>query len=461
VLSLKEDAHMKSKLLSIIVLAASLGLPPSWAQDSSAAEVLLQAAERKEVVEGDLRAAIRIYEQVVNRKGAARPVVAKALLHIGSCYERLGSGEARKAYERVAQQFADQTVAAAEAHKRLGALESPARRSMNGEMVQHRLPFSPEAFYVQSDGKLVVYVDAKSGDLVATDMAGAHRRILKRAGAGESILLPLLSADSRKVAFTIDAGPHYSLGVMSTDGSGFHTILNGAEGTYIRPAGWTRNSTAVLVTEMKPNENRLLKVRESDGSIQQLAVTGAAWIIRAAYSPDGKFIAYSIISDKGNGVEIMPAGGNEHEKLLIHSGSNAFIEWTPDGKSILFSSDRSGRPALYRQDVSQGRAQGSPTLIREGVGSATLTADGSLIYRPQRGQFRVFVSQADFQAGTLTGPPQPVSDLHRTGSGYRPGRQTEKPGHRGPGGRLRVSGGPVGDTPDSLLDGRASQDRDF
>jgi Tol biopolymer transport system component len=406
---------MRSKLLSIIVLAATLGLPPTWAQDSSPAEVLLQAAEQKEIVEGDLRAAIRIYEQVVNRKGAARAVVAKALLHIGSCYERLGSGEARKAYERVAQQFADQTVAAAEAHKRLSALESPARQSMNSAMLQHRLPFSPEAFYVQSDGKLVVYVDAESGDLVATEMAGTHRRILKRAGAGESILLPLLSTDSRKVAFTIDVGSHFNLGVMNTDGSGFHTILSGPEGTYQRPAGWTRDSTAVLVTEIKPNENRLLKVGESGGATQQLAVTGAAWIIRAVYSPDGKYIAYSLISSKGNGLEIMPTGGGEQEKLLIHSGSNSLIEWTPDGKSILFSSDRSGQPALYRQEMLAGRPQGSPTLIREGITAATLTADGSLIYRPQRGQVRVFVSKADFQTGRLSGPLQPVSELHPNG----------------------------------------------
>ena len=36
-------------------------------------------------------------------------IAATALLHIGQCQEKLGQAEARKAYESVVKEFADQT----------------------------------------------------------------------------------------------------------------------------------------------------------------------------------------------------------------------------------------------------------------------------------------------------------------------------------------------------------------
>jgi Tol biopolymer transport system component len=407
---------MKSRLLRNVVLTASLVLPSSRAQDNGATEALLQAAEQKELVEGDLRAAIRIYEQAANRKGAGRAVVANALLHIGSCYEKLGSAEARKAYERVAQQYADQTAAAAEAHKRLTALEGPARRSLSGEMLAHRLPFAPNAFYVLSDGKILVYVDSETGDLVASDLAGGHKRVLKRAGDGTNqsrIMLPRLSADGSKVAFTTMAGIVPTLAVVNTDGSGFHTLMTGNDGTLYRPLAWARDNTAALVYT---SNHRLIKVRESDNFTQELDDTGSSWVLRAAYSPDGRWIAFSAVSAQETDLEIMSAEGKQKGKLVTHSGSNELIDWTPDGKAILFSSDRSGQPALYRLDVLQGRAQGDPVLIREGgTNLANLTPGGALIYSPQRAKSRVYVSRADFEKGSLSGLPQPVSDLYPTG----------------------------------------------
>ena len=72
------------------------------------AGVLLQSGLYKEDVNGDLEAAIAIYERVLKDFPQDRTHAAKALLHIGLCYEKLGRDEARKAYERVVREFADQ-----------------------------------------------------------------------------------------------------------------------------------------------------------------------------------------------------------------------------------------------------------------------------------------------------------------------------------------------------------------
>ena len=69
-------------------------------------EVALKAAIDKEVVEGDLKAAIGMYRTLA--ASADRAVAAEALLRMGQCYEKLGAAEsieARSAYGRVVVEF--------------------------------------------------------------------------------------------------------------------------------------------------------------------------------------------------------------------------------------------------------------------------------------------------------------------------------------------------------------------
>src|SRR5437867_8070773 len=113
---------MRRLLLGITIGAALL----LAAQKGDRAETQLQAAINKEVVEGDLKGAIEQYKKIA--QGANRPAAAKALVHMGECYERLGDAEARTAYERVIRDFADQKEVSAQARGRLALLGGPARR---------------------------------------------------------------------------------------------------------------------------------------------------------------------------------------------------------------------------------------------------------------------------------------------------------------------------------------------
>src|SRR6266851_1181746 len=88
------------------------------------AEVLLQAAHQKQLVEGQLEEAIQLYKRIVQEHSGNRAVAAKALLEMGQCYEKLGNTEARKAYERVLREYGDQNEAAAQARARLAAISS-------------------------------------------------------------------------------------------------------------------------------------------------------------------------------------------------------------------------------------------------------------------------------------------------------------------------------------------------
>lgn len=81
------------------------------AAQNRGAEVLLQAALDKELLEGELEEAIRLYTNLRERYGSDRAVAAHALAQIGHCYEKLGNPEARKIYERVRKEYSDQREA--------------------------------------------------------------------------------------------------------------------------------------------------------------------------------------------------------------------------------------------------------------------------------------------------------------------------------------------------------------
>jgi TolB protein len=75
--------------------------------------------------------------------------------------------------------------------------------------------------------------------------------------------------------------------------------------------------------------------------------------------------------------------------------------WTQDGRSIIFTSDRSGSPQLYQINVEGGRAR---RLTFEGNynSAASLSPDGKYIamVHGERGQYKI--AQLDRETGNLT-----------------------------------------------------------
>ncbi len=76
----------------------------------------------KEEGEGELLEAIDIYAEVAEDESAERSLRAKALLHIGLCYEKLGKQEARNAYRKIISQFPEQTGTVTVAREKLSRM---------------------------------------------------------------------------------------------------------------------------------------------------------------------------------------------------------------------------------------------------------------------------------------------------------------------------------------------------
>src|SRR5262249_54822633 len=114
------------RILAVVLasLLAATGTS-ALAQKKDTPEVLLQRAIQKEMVDGDLKAAIDLYKKVIAASGVSPKVAADALVRMGQAYERTGDAEAKKAYERVVREFPSQTEAFTQAKRRLSALGKP------------------------------------------------------------------------------------------------------------------------------------------------------------------------------------------------------------------------------------------------------------------------------------------------------------------------------------------------
>jgi tricorn protease len=99
------------------------------------------------------------------------------------------------------------------------------------------------------------------------------------------------------------------------------------------------------------------------------------------FSPDGRSIAFSGEYAGNFDVYVVPADGGEPKRLTWHPGADLVEGWTPDGKSILFSSNRatwapSGAPRFWSVSADGGVEQ-PMTLPRAYQGK--ISADGTRI----------------------------------------------------------------------------------
>jgi hypothetical protein len=144
------------------------------------AGVVLQRAIRKEMVEGDLKGAIELYRKVVAAAAKDRGAAAKALLRLGECYEKQGNVEARKAYERLVNEFADQKEQARDAGARLVALGLPAAgtRAMSVQFIHSQKGNGGLGGRVLPDGSGMSFIDQSNGDVSVRDLrTGTIRRL--------------------------------------------------------------------------------------------------------------------------------------------------------------------------------------------------------------------------------------------------------------------------------------------
>src|SRR5262249_23148300 len=85
--------------------------------------------------------------------------------------------------------------------------------------------------------------------------------------------------------------------------------------------------------------NNIWTVARAGGAAQRIT-SFQGQTVNPHFSPDGKWIAFSVEYGGNTDVYIVAADGGEPKRLTWHPGADLVQGWTPDGKSVLFTSPR-------------------------------------------------------------------------------------------------------------------------
>ena len=116
--------NLKTLLFCLLAIPVISLVTTGTVHSQQTAGQLFEKALYAEDIKGDLSEAITIYQQILEQEPGNRQIAARALLHIGMCYEKLGSAQAQRAYSDLISKYSDQETEVALARERISRLEA-------------------------------------------------------------------------------------------------------------------------------------------------------------------------------------------------------------------------------------------------------------------------------------------------------------------------------------------------
>jgi Tol biopolymer transport system component len=224
------------------------------------------------------------------------------------------------------------------------------------------LPGLEDSPSISPDGQWVVYAgdNGEDRDIYLRSVTGERAINLTEDSPGADYA-PAFSPDGARIAFrsTRDGG---GLFVMGRTGEAVRRVSDRGESPTWSPDGrslaYTTEYVGVLPLNLEPERPGLWTVDIETGTARELIDTDA---VLPSWSPDGRWIAYTVRSD-GSSIRLVPAGGGLSVPLTDRGGNDWGPAWAPDGRFVYFSSDRGGSMNLWRIaiDPAEGRTVGDP-----------------------------------------------------------------------------------------------------
>jgi len=420
----------KKNLITVIILLVGVSFLFSYLAQQESAKELFEKALYLEETKGDLEKAIELYEHVMEEFSDERATAAKALFHIGICYEKLGLEKARKTFQKVVEDYPDQVEMATKAKEKLTTLtraQTIAQKEDQGLKIQ--LVWSERSTdiggEISPDGRYLCFTDWNTGDLAVRDLAtGKNRRVTKKGSwmkSEEFALFSKWSPDGKQVFYNWynPKGDNFDIHSVGLEGAEPRVLYRSNDFEYVQPFDWHPNGKQVLIGFYRGGNTFVIGYLSiADGNLKILKTfkrnygqdTPWGFVI----SPDGSTIAYDDRLEQNTNnrdIFLLSADGTE-QRLVDHPSMDYVFHWTSDGKYLLFGSERTGNRGAWIVRVKNGKAIGSPSLVRSAIGPAFslgCTKQNQFYYAYNNNISDVYVTELDPTSGkVLTAPKREV-----------------------------------------------------
>ena len=203
------------------------------------------------------------------------------------------------------------------------------------------------------DGKRIVFTSERDGnsEIYVMDADGGNQRRLTENPKNDQF--PSWSPDGERIAFMSDREGnflHFDIYVMDADGGNQQNITNNPFDE--RYPSWSPDGERIAFSSRREGnfENKFgitdeIYVMDADGKNTRRLTNNRKTDSSPSWSPDGKRVVFS--SDRDGNREnyeiyVMDADGANPQRLTNNDFYDAHPSWSPDGKRIVFSSDRDG-----------------------------------------------------------------------------------------------------------------------
>jgi Tol biopolymer transport system component len=175
---------------------------------------------------------------------------------------------------------------------------------------------------------------------------------------------------------------------------------------------WSRDGKRVVFNSQR-NGGLDLYQASSNGAREEEALLvdrDPKWPV--SWSPDGRFILYVISTTRtGNDVLVLPLSGDRRPfPFLQTAAAENWAAFSPDGRWVAYSSDESGRPEVYVTPFPA--ASGRKWPVSNGGGSqARWRRDGKEIFYLAPGRMLMSVAVDGLGSDFASATPQPLFEM--------------------------------------------------
>jgi len=199
---------------------------------------------------------------------------------------------------------------------------------------------------------------ARGGDIFVATLGGRARALVATRAAEHS---PAFAAEGRKLLFVREPRPG-AADLYVADADGTHAVrLTRARGADYTPT-WSPDGTRIAFASNRGGSSAIYVMRADGTHLRRISPAAS---FTPAWSPDGRTIAFSSSARTPENPEIYTVrpDGTGLRRLTFTKGGidtlgdDSWPAWSPDGKRIVFSSNRTGNGELWIMNADGRRRQ--------------------------------------------------------------------------------------------------------
>lgn len=221
------------------------------------------------------------------------------------------------------------------------------------------------------DGRLFAGADWTSGDLAVWEVSSGKKSPLTDAHWKNYPIDPIWSPDGKQIAYgwcpTGTAPPVCELRTIGVSGGSPEVLFASKTESFEDATDWSRDGTFLVGNLRHANGNvSLVKLSLADHRMAEIRSLGIS--AEAKLSPDGRFVAYLAAEGGKQRAFLLSFADNRASRIDAFDSDEQRLSWSPDGRFLLFTSDRSGRWDLWAVAIHDGKPNSEPHVVYPDVG---------------------------------------------------------------------------------------------